>query len=38
MEAIFVLSVIGLPCVVFLLWCLTPWGWGRRWLKANHMI
>ena len=36
MEAIFVLSVIGLPCVVFLLLFLTPWG--RRWLKANHMI
>ncbi|VYU62953.1 Uncharacterised protein [Paraprevotella clara] len=36
MEAIFVLSAIGLPCVVFLVWCLTPSG--KRWLKANHMI
>lgn len=36
MEAIFVLSAIGLPCVVFLIYCLTPSG--RKWLKANHMI
>ena len=34
MEAIFVLSVIGLPCVVFLLWCLTPWG--RRLIVNNE--
>lgn len=36
MEAIFVLSAIGLPCVVFLIFCLTPSG--RKWLKSNHMI
>lgn len=36
MEAIFVLSAIGLPCVIFLIYCLTPSG--RKWLKANHMI
>lgn len=35
-DSIIILSIIALPCVVFLLWCLTPWG--RRWLKANHMI
>lgn len=36
MDAIFVMSAIGLPCVIFLLWCLTPRG--KQWLKANHMI
>lgn len=36
MEAIIVLSAIGLPCAIFLLWCLTPPG--KRWLKTNHMI
>ncbi len=36
MDAIIVLSMIGLPCVIFLLWCLTPQG--RKWLKSNHMI
>lgn len=33
---IFLLLVMGIPCFVFLLWCLTPPG--KRWLKANHMI
>ena len=28
MEAVFVLSAIGLPCVIFLIWCLTPPGIG----------
>lgn len=36
MEAVFVLSAIGLPCVTFLIWCLTPPG--KKWLKSNHMI
>lgn len=36
MEAIFVLSAITTPCVVFLVWCLTPSG--KKWLKENHMI
>ena len=36
MEAIFVLSSIGIPCAVFLLWCLTPNG--KKWLRANNMI
>ena len=34
MEAVFVLSAIGLPCVIFLIWCLTPPG--KKWLKSNH--
>lgn len=36
MEAIFVLSATTTPCVVFLVWCLTPSG--KKWLKENHMI
>ena len=25
-DSVIILSIIALPCVVFLLWCLTPWG------------
>ena len=28
--------VYGVPCLLFLLWCLTPKG--RTWLRQNHMI
>ena len=30
------LLAMGVPCAIFLLWCLTPLG--EKWLKANHMI
>lgn len=36
MNAIFVLSCLGVPCAIFLVYCLTPSG--RRWLKNNNMI
>lgn len=36
MEAIFVLLSIIIPCVAFLLWCLTPKG--KQWLRTNNMI
>lgn len=36
MGAIIGFALIGIPCAVFLIYCLTPAG--KRWLKANHMI
>ena len=36
MGAYFAFAVLGIPCLVFLVWCLTPSG--RRWLKSNNMI
>ena len=36
MGAYLVFAVLGIPCVVFLLWCLTPKG--KRWLKSNNML
>lgn len=36
MGAYLVFALVGIPCVIFLLWCLTPSG--KRWLKANNMI
>lgn len=36
MGAYMAFAVIGIPCLVFLGWCLTPSG--KRWLQMNHMI
>ena len=36
MGAYMVFAVVGIPCAIFILWCLTPKG--RQWFKANHMI
>jgi len=36
MEAIFVLSIITVPCVVFIVWFLTPGG--KRWRRVNNML
>jgi hypothetical protein len=34
MEALFVFAVIGIPCAVFLIFCLTPKG--KKWLQTNQ--
>ena len=31
-----VFFTVGLPCIIFLLWCLTPKG--KHWLQLNNMI
>jgi hypothetical protein len=36
MEALFGFALIGIPCLVFLIFCLTPKG--KKWLRANDMI
>ena len=36
MGTLIILGIVGIPCALFLLYCLTPAG--RRWLKTNHMI
>ena len=36
MEALFVFALIGVPCAVFLVFCLTPKG--KKWLQANNMM
>ena len=36
MGTLIILGMVGIPCAIFLVWCLTPPG--KRWLKANHMI
>lgn len=36
MGALMGFAVLGIPCAVFLLWCLTPNG--KKWLRANNMI
>ena len=29
-------AMIGIPCIIFLLYCLTPNG--KRWLRVNGML
>jgi len=36
MGAYLVLTVIGVPCTLFLLYCLTPKG--KHWLRMNGML
>ena len=36
MGAYIMLSIIGVPCALFLLYCLTPRG--KHWLKTNGML
>ena len=36
MGSLIILGMVGIPCLVALLWFLTPSG--KRWLKDNHMI
>ena len=36
MGTIVLLLAMSIPCVIFLVWCLTPSG--KKWLKENHMI
>jgi len=36
MGAYIVFATIGIPCTIFLLWCLTPSG--KKWLRANNML
>ena len=36
MEAIFVLSFITIPCLVFLFFCITPRG--KKWRRANGLL
>ncbi len=36
MGAYIAFATLGIPCVVFLIWCLTPSG--KKWLKTNHML
>ena len=36
MEAIFVMSIIGIPCLVFIIYCFTPHG--KRWRRNNGML
>jgi len=33
MEALFVLSLIGIPCLIFLIFFLTPKG--KKWLQSH---
>lgn len=34
LGALIILSMVGIPCLIFLLWCLTPSG--KRWLKEGR--
>ena len=36
MGTLIILGMTGIPCLVTLLWFLTPSG--KRWLKANRLI
>jgi len=36
MEAIFVLSLIGIPCLIGLIWCFTPQG--KKWRRIHGML
>lgn len=36
MGAYIVFTTVGIPCVVFLIWCLTPSG--KKWLRSNNML
>ena len=31
-----VFTVIGVPCILFILYCLTPQG--RNWMKQNNLL
>ena len=31
-----ILGMVGIPCIIFLLYCLTPSG--KRWLRKNNII
>ncbi len=36
MGSLFILSVIGIPCLLILLWWLTPNG--KHWLRQNGLL
>ena len=36
MGTLIILAIVGAPCAVFLIFCLTPKG--KDWLRSNHMI
>lgn len=36
MGAYLVYLVVGIPCLVFLLYCLTPWG--KEWMRHNNLL
>lgn len=36
MGTIVILAMVGIPCVITLLWFLTPHG--KHWLRQNNMI
>ena len=36
MGTIIILAMVGVPCALFLIYCLTPKG--KKWLQANNMI
>jgi len=36
MGALLAFAVFGIPCVVFVFWCLTPWG--KKWRQANGLL
>lgn len=36
MGAIIGFAILGIPCMAFLIYCLTPSG--KQWLKTNHLL
>ena len=36
MGTLIILGMVGIPCVVVLLWFLTPSG--KKWLKSNQLL
>ncbi len=36
MGAYMAFAVIGIPCIIFLIWCLTPSG--KKWLKEKFIL
>jgi len=36
MGTLIILGIVGIPCALFLIFCLTPQG--KKWLQANHLI
>ena len=36
MGTLIILAMVGVPCVVFLIYCLTPKG--KNWLRSNQML
>ena len=36
MEAIFVMSIIIVPCLIFVVWSFTPQG--KRWRRTNDLL